>query len=144
MKKTLIITLLFLGCQKNLKEQNVFFLTNNEAKYWRMIISDVPRDRGRGICFYKNGTFQGYDIDKKSRKRMLPAVHSDIGFVENEWDFPNDSIMFFGRDVPYKILFFTKDSFGITAVSFEKRVVFYKEKDQISTIDSTIPQLIYP
>ena len=110
-----------------------------------MIRSDFPRDTNKGVCFSKNGTFQIYRINKNSVERVLSEIHSDIVFVESEWNFPNDSIMNFGRDVPCKILFFSKDSFSLKPLSFDGWTSkFYKEADQTTTIDTTIPPPVYP
>jgi len=145
MKKIFILLIIIWGCTKSQKNERRECIGNNGKTFWRMIRSDFPRDTNKGVCFSKNGTFQIYRINKNSVERVLSEIHSDIVFVESEWNFPNDSIMNFGRDVPCKILFFSKDSFSLKPLSFDGWTSkFYKEADQTTTIDTTIPPPVYP
>lgn len=141
--------MLFSACKDSLKEKRIKILSENGKTYWRVINSDAPGDTSGGELFLENGTTIGYDISKSLKRRILnrnAEIHADIEFAEDVWSLPNDSTMKFGSDLHYKIIYFNKDSFRLKPLDtiFHWELIYYKEKDQISPIDTTIPAPIFP
>jgi hypothetical protein len=76
----------------------------------------------------------------------LPPIHGDIKFAAPEWEFVNDTIMNFGKGVPFKIIYITEDSFAVQTITFRAGSVykFYKEEDQLTPIDKSVPPVVLP
>jgi hypothetical protein len=148
MKKVTLFFCLLIGivaCEPSLKKKREYFIASDSSKYWRLFRKDYPRVKTSGYHFNRDFTFEKYVV-RKDDKRLLPPVHGDIKFVASEWELVNDTIMNFGRGVPYKILYITEDSFALQSLTFNEVYIykFYKEEDQLTPIDKSVPPVVLP
>jgi hypothetical protein len=138
LNRILIIAVILIGisCNTNTKiRQMEKMLTGDNFKFWKTYLQ-YPKKPNNEFCFYINGKFDSFNTDLKTGKRYLYNAHDDIEFVASEWKFINDTTMMFGKDIPYKILYFTEDSFALKTLIFKKErsIKFYKQKDQTTLI----------
>lgn len=102
----------FFSCSKA-KNNKVFFLTNNDVKYWDMY--DPIFGYAYAYGFKKDGTCIYYFYNNYDE---LTVFNYDDEIVSNKWEFKGDSLII--NDTSRKILILNQDSIVLERTNQEK------------------------
>jgi hypothetical protein len=125
------ILVTFTRCSYLSGKEKIRYLSNGGEKYWYRYHQDTLKPYSLGYCINKNGTFIRYFNPRGDRKMRIkdeyPPVHS-----KPIWKVINDTLIMFGKDYFYKIMFLNSDSIILKSINpgSDGYLKLHKDPDQ--------------